>query len=58
MLKIVLVSLVFSFEYILCHVALTFPPARSYAFDYLDTFTFSGRGPCGEPETPGKLYFF
>ena len=30
------------------HVALTFPPARSYDLDFLDTFRT--QGPCGMPK--------
>lgn len=36
------------------HVALTFPPARSYDLDFLDNSRTPG--PCGMPK--GKFYLF
>jgi hypothetical protein len=36
------------------HVALTFPPARTYDLDFLDTSRTPG--PCGMPK--GKMFFY
>ena len=40
------------FDNVYCHVRLTFPPARTYAVDFLD----NGRttGPCGMNPYPGE----
>lgn len=35
-------------SYVSGHITLTFPPARKYAFDFLDNIRT--RGPCGVPK--------
>lgn len=47
---VVVVILLCLVEQILAHVSLTFPPARKYDLDFLDSFRT--RAPCGMP--PGE----
>lgn len=39
-------------SYVSGHITLTFPPARKYAFDFMDNIRT--RGPCGVPK--GKTH--
>jgi len=48
-----LLLLLQEFSTIFSHVTLTFPPARTYGFDYLDNYRFYDREPCGMPKTKG-----
>ena len=53
-----LLCLVFFIQYqkTFAHVALTFPPARTYIFDYFDNSRFARRGPCGMSKTEGEKF--
>lgn len=39
-------------HYVTCHVSLTFPPARQYSLDFLNTFWT--QPPCGMPKGSSK----
>jgi len=55
MIKLLLCLLIFVQQYeVHAHVALTFPPARTYIFDYFDNSRFYRRGPCGMSKTQGN----
>lgn len=43
-------------QYISCHVALTYPPARKYDLDFLDNSRT--KGPCGMPKGMYKTTFY